>query len=49
MEVVERSSSDTLEQMGVVEALTVARHGGVKRSSSATLEEVEVAKNVNKT
>ena len=46
MEVVERSSSDTLEQVEVVEALTGACHGGVKRSSSATLE---LAKNVNKT
>jgi len=49
MEVVERSSSDTLEQVEVVEALTGARHGVVKRSSSATLEQVEVAENVNKT
>jgi len=49
MEVVERSSSDTLEQVEVVEALTGARHGGVKRSSSATLEQVELAENVNKT
>jgi len=49
MEVVERSSSDSLEQVEVVEALTGSCHGGVKRSSSATLEEVEVAENVNKT
>ena len=46
MEVVERSSSDTLEQVEVVDALTGARHGGVKRGSSATLE---LAENVNKT
>jgi len=49
MEVVERSSSDSLEQVEVMEALTGACHGGVKRSSSATLEKVEVAENVNKT
>ena len=49
MEVVERSSSDTLEQVEVVEALTGAHNGGVKRSSSANLEQVEVAENVNKT
>ena len=46
---VERSSSDTLEQVEVVEALTGARHGGVQRSRSATLEQVELAENVNKT
>jgi len=49
VEVVKRSSSDTLEQVEVVEALAWARHGGVKRSSSATMEHVEVAENVNKT
>ena len=43
MEVVERSITDTLGGVGG------ACHGGVKRSSSATLEQAEVAENVNKT